>query len=289
MELYPLDFKESVGPSVHYTSFNPVTNQILIHSAFRKDTKEDETFSYLSSFSLSDKAFIYSKRLDIADIVKKSEDEFGKKDGRINIPQNIFVNPDGNFQILFESLEDGTSSYHDYSTTGNLHYSSDHTQMGNIAVLSFDKNGTETGNCIIPKSHYAKAEMISYFHPVGLNNSFHGLGNGNQFKIYTYFNSRTKPYLFINDVDENSSKAKKGKLTTIQGMKDCDAYYYDPKQTGILTDRKYLFAESDKNHNNYLCISSASNYDKEKNILVTLKVKPDGKNRGMQIIWLQPE
>ncbi|MES1226461.1 MAG: hypothetical protein ABUT20_63885, partial [Bacteroidota bacterium] len=250
--------------------FNPVSNVMLIHFVLENDSKKDKLLtSNLTAFSMVENKFVYTKQINLNTVIEQSINEFGKSVGNINTPQDLFVNQkDGSFQILYEKVEVKTSGY------SNGSYSSK-TNLGNIAILSFDKNGNETGNSIIPKDQSEEGEIYMY-HDFGVNNGFQYAGTGNQFKSYAYFNGAGSPYIFINDIPDNAESVKKGKLTTIDHVGRCFAYYYHVSQNGVLTDRNFFFDQSDKD--NSLGLFTASYYDEKRNILATLRVFPNGKN-----------
>jgi hypothetical protein len=54
-----------------------------------------------------------------------------------------------------------------------------------------------------------------------------------------------------------------------------------------MPSRQYAFGEPAKKEHN-LALFSISDYDKDNNSYVTLKLAKEGKQKGVQLVWLQP-
>jgi hypothetical protein len=92
----------------------------------------------------------------------------------------------------------------------------------------------------------------------------------------------------FNDVAENAESVKKGKLTTVWGVGECDGFYFEASSNNTMPDRKYVFGEPEK-HDHNLALFSISDYNKETNRYVTLKLAKEGRDKGVAVVWLQPQ
>ena len=114
------------------------------------------------------------------------------------------------------------------------------------------------------------------------------LAYGDQFKSFAYVNGKDKAYILFNDVEENTERVEKGKITTIKGVSECDAFCYPLSGAATLPPRSFLFGkpEGKKNHN--LVLFAVSDYDREKNVYVTVRLNVDRGDKGIQLVWMEP-
>ena len=170
------------------------------------------------------------------------------------------------------------------------HYSTTYTILGDVAVSFFDKDGKETGSCLIPKNHKLIKTYLKPFYHSGREGTGQFLYEGNQYKSFAYINAPSKSYILFNDVDRNTESVKKGKITTISGVSDCDGYYYPVAPGNVMPDRDYVFGKPDGKHEHNLALFTVSDYDKNKNVYVTLKlVKESRHDKNVQLVWMQPQ
>lgn len=93
----------------------------------------------------------------------------------------------------------------------------------------------------------------------------------------------------LNDIYRNEENIRKGKLTMIGGIKECDAFWFDASGDNILPRRNYIFGKEENKRSHNLALFTVSDYDKDKNIYVTLKPEKDAHDKGARLVWLQPE
>jgi len=225
----------------------------------------------------------YSNTIYPVEASEKNVELFGKRAAYTGMPQNLFINLDGGFSVVYETIGIITR----YGSTG--YATSVTTELGNIAVSKFDALGKEIGSCLIPKSQNVQGARIYPFYLSEREGTAQTLSKGNQFKSFSYLDGLEKSYILFNDVEENTEKVKKGKITTIQGVSDCDGFFYDISGTEVLPERDFVFGKPASKRENNLALFSISDYDKKNNVYVTLKLEKEGRDKGVKLVWLQPQ
>jgi len=259
------------------TRYNPVTKNIILLTAAKENKKSGNYSTYLAYINPIDKDVEFSSTIFPTQAMEKTVELFGKRNSFIGMPQNLYINIDGSFSVVYETI--GTISNR---------YSTD-TELGNIAVSKFDATGKETGSCLIPKSQYVFSAAISPFYLSEREGTAQVLTKGNQFKSFAYLDGVEKSYILFNDVEENTEKVKKGKITTVRGVGDCDGFFYDISGDDVLPERDFVFGKPAGKRENNLALFAISDYDKKNKVYVTLKLEKEGRDKGVKLVWLQPQ
>ena len=280
VSLNELNFTKDYVVTGGLTRYNPVTKRIILVAAAKERAKANST-SYMPFIAfiepglgtLEDAAVVYPKKASNEAITL-----FGDKGEFTGVPQNIFINNDGTFSIVFEEMST--------VTTTSSYGSSTTTTLGNIAVSVYDKDGKETAGYLIPK----KQKLLNTYLPIFYHSYREGtaqqLQYGNQYKSFSYLAAAKKPYVLINDVEENTERIEKGKITTITGVGECDGFYYPLAAKNALPQRDFVFGAPDRRSHN-LALFSISDYNEQTNRYATLK-REKGRNEGVSIVWLSP-
>lgn len=199
----------------------------------------------------------------------KSADLFKDKKGFTGLPQNICINHNGSFAIVNEEIP-----YED--------------RLGNVIVSMFTGIGTEIGSYLIPMSHFLSGQYGQGFCLDGGDLAPQHIDLGNHFRSSVYIMSPTETYILFNDLKGNEERVSQGKRPeVVSTVADCDAYVYSIEGKDIMPARKYLFSEPAKSVHN-LAAFTISDYDRESNTLVTLKLNMDEKHKTVNLVWLQP-
>lgn len=285
--LHELNFSKDEVVRGGITRYNPVTKKIILLAAAQigKSNKYSAILATVDPFQKSiDKArTIYPVHAN-----EKSTELFGEKNGFQGMPQNMFINNDGSYSIVFEELTVIASSSSSAGFSFGSGRTSFTTELGNLAVLRFDNEGKEAGSYLIPKNHRLVATRLSSFYHSEREGSAQLLGYGNQFKSFAYLNGKDKTYILFNDIEKNEESVMKGKLTTIQGVGECDGFYYNIAGKETMPSRSYVFGKPESKKENNLGLFAISDYNSETNTYVTLKLEKEGRDKGVRIVWLQP-
>jgi len=218
---------------------------------------------------------------------------FGKKENYSGVLQNFYLNNDGGYTIILEGLYVETTQR--MSMGGGSSSSSTSYKLNDIAVLNYDQKGNLVSSTLIPKSQVLNNSIMSGGGGVTAAPLYHykrdftaqWLKGGNQYKSFAYLNGKTKNYILMNDIEENEERISKGKLTTIQSVKECDGFSFETNSGNILPSRKFVFDGGTKKEHN-LALFAISDYNLESNVYVTLKLEVDGRDQKVRVVWLQP-
>lgn len=207
------------------------------------------------------------------EVYERAKEIFGKKYKYWGVPVNLYINNDGGFSVVYEESAIITN------TSMNSGRSSSHVETYNIVVSTYDKTAKLLKCYMIPKNYWID-------NPSSL--SYAG-GFGNQYKKFAYVNGADKSYILINDTRRNIEKQEKNKEPIqIQGVGDCDAFYFPLSGSDPIPQRKYLFGESDDKKERNLAPFGVSVYDKANDVFIVLRLNKDGRDKSVNLIWLKP-
>lgn len=281
-----LDFTKDLTSVYGNMKYNPVTKKLILVIAGKEQEKDSYFTSYIAYVNPDQKKLEYSATASPIAASAKSAEIFGEKKTFSGLPQNIYINKDGSFVIVYEEIQ--LEAVSRGGTGFSMGPSSYNTKLGNIAIGSYSITGAELGSYLIVKSQYLPGVHLYPYYLSDREGQAQKMDDGNQFKSFSYIDGQTKPYILFNDVAENQEKVAKGKKpTTIQGVGECDAFLYSVAGREIMPSREYAFGEPAKKEHN-LALFSISDYDKDNNSYVTLKLAKEGRQKGVQLVWLQP-
>jgi hypothetical protein len=217
---------------------------------------------------------------------KELLDEKKKYNGR---PQDIIINDDGGFTILYEEQLFG------WDKSGNR------TELESIVVSRYDRNGKNISEYLVPKAQAVLTTKLVPFYISKRAQSAQLLFRGNQYKSFAYVDGIKSKYILFNDTEKNNdikNARKKGnlytglsraKLVMIIGVTiDCNAFMYKLTGDDLFPEREYLFAEKEKSR--ALALLTVSDYNKKNNTYVTLMLdKSNMKNKMVNIVWQEPD
>jgi hypothetical protein len=278
--LTELDFSKDLIIDGGIARYNPASKKIILLAiAKKKKNQYASLIAYVDPFEKKlENAFpIFPQQAN-----DKCIEVFGRKNEFTGMPQNLFINNDGSFSVVYEELSIVVYSGSNYSTT--------YTILGNIAVSLFDKDGKETSSLLIPKNQKLIKSYLKPFYHSNREGTGQLMFEGNQYKSFAYVNAASRSYILFNDIEKNAESVKKGKLTTILGVGDCDGFYFPVAAGNAMPDREYVFEKPDSKHEHELGLFAVSDYDKEKNVYVTLRlVKESRHDKNVQLVWMQPQ
>lgn len=282
--------------------YNDVTGRFLLLSnkqtGKNKRARIQEYAVYLATFdkNLGD---VTSKQLTFGELDRVAKTQFKKREKVNAIPQSLFVNKDGSYTIVLEemkvveSINQPVGGYGSTAVGGqNAAYSSVRSSkiyyyLNDIGIVKYDKDGNQVAVNYLPKSHRVYNIPSPLFYSFR-NEMAYNLGWGTQYKSFQYLDGPANSYVLFNDVASNQKKMKAGKkVTTIQGLGDCDGYYYKISGKGIPQGKKVVTGEKkDKN----LMLFTIGHYDAANNEYIVLNRAIRGKKKkGVAMMWLQPE
>ncbi|MBC8033706.1 MAG: hypothetical protein H7Y03_06135 [Chitinophagaceae bacterium] len=284
VKITELDFTKDRVITKGITRYNPVTKKVVMLAYTQENARKGEFslfLSYIDPFSstIENAVSPFPEKA-----YRKSLEVFDTKKGFRGGPQNLFINSDGSFTIVYESL---TLEMH---TSGSNNYTSTNTRLGSIAVSKYDLKGEEVSTYFIPKEHLILGTSLPSFYLSQREGTAQVLAGGNQFKSFAYLNGKDKSYVLFNDIERNvETLEKKNKLTCITGVGECDGFYYTLDSKSIIPSRDFVFGKPDEKREHNLAIFSISDYDRDNNIYATLKLEKEGRQKGVKVVWMQPQ
>jgi len=260
-------------------SYNPVTNRIMFISSYEDDDNSHNVYTNnLITFDPDKKKVDKKLELTLDKVNEKVIELFGKKHPYTGAPENIYINADGSYSIVFEAIRVTSSS----TRTGPVSF----YIPGHIAISNYDKTDKQTGSALMPADYFLINYVEHPFSMLSTLNSTHTtlFGDRDEFKFFNYLRAKDKSYIMVNDVAYNAEDMLKGDVTTIRGVGDCDGFYYDIVDTDILPKRKFIFGQPERKKH-VLHLPSIASYDPATNIYVTLKLDIDSKK--YKLVWMQ--
>lgn len=266
---------EELGFAGGLLKYNPVTKKILLLA----NTISEDRNGYIPMLVFLDPVTGKIEQSGLAfpgNADEISKEVFGKKSSFRGLPQNVYINNDGSFSILFEEITTYTSERSNYSV------------LGSAAVVYFDLFGTPNGTYYIPKSHVHWGVMMEAFYLANREREFTPFAAGNQFRTLAYLDGNIQSYLLINDSEENVEAWKKGKVQAIRTVGGSKAYQFQLAAKQGVPDRSPLFAETGGKRLQQLAVMGINDFDRKRNVFVTLKLEKEGRDNGVRLVWFEP-
>jgi hypothetical protein len=256
--------------------YNPVTRKLLLLGSSHFQTSQKEQYAGFLAImdpytQKSEKEVnIYPQKANA-----RKKELFGQKQVFTGMPQQLFIEKDGGFSVVYEELVRSVVT----PLSGGTYI---YCYLDNAAVATFDINGNELNSTLIPQSQVMRYLEVSSFYLNDRETQAQKLVKGDQYKSFLYLDGKDKKYLILNDIEENEANIKRGRITTIHSPNDCDAFYYNIDGT-----RNFIFGKPAGGDHN-MAIFTVSDYDKENNLFVTMKLEKVGKRRSARVIWMTP-
>ncbi|KIC93134.1 hypothetical protein OI18_19135 [Flavihumibacter solisilvae] len=275
-----LDFTHNVSITGAIVRYNPGTKKLNLLASALKDRKSNTVVSYLVFLDPFTGVLDAQHEIYPAQAVTKSFEVFGSKDPFKGTPQNFHIQPDGSFAVMYEEAEIYMSFEKGKTDNGGLN---------RLAIGFFDVMGKEIRSYLVPKRQYMYHTPMYPFYQLDRETRGQEMHWENQYKSFTYLSGPKKSYVLMNDIERNREAIKKGKLVMIQGVHECDAYYFPLNGEEVMPDRAYFFGhpENKKIHN--MSMFTISSYNHELNLLATLKMEDIADKKNVRIVWLNPE
>ena len=263
--------------------YNPVSKEIIFLTVIPQGKHSEEYAIAANLIDPSSNKFTALTDLGWNTQLNNAYNErFDKKNGYAGMPQNIFINNDGSFSIMYEEML--------VSTKGGQYGTRTDTRMGKLVLANYDMKGKLISNYMVPKVHWMLFDRGAPFYDARKENLAQFLYRGNQYKSFSYINGSSGNFILINDTERNDQVVK-DKFAEVQGVSDCDLYMYKMEATDIFPKRVNVFGQTTlgtKEHQIAMVTTSA--YDRKNNIYVTLKLdKESASKKVVKLVWLQPQ
>lgn len=260
--------------------FNPVTKKLmLLGTAHIEDANPQPYGGFLLVIDpykakVEQEINIYPTE---ADVQKKKL--YGAKETFTGMPQDLVINDDGSFSVIYEELISEKHTPRD--ATPYTYY-----MLDNVAVASFDANGKMQSASFIPKKQYLKNTGYPSFYIAQRKLSAQQLIQAEQYRSFSYLHTKNKLYVLLNDAEQNTHP-ENGNIVQMRSLAGAQAFSYVAGSPA--PERHPFFGPLRKEEKHALAVFNLSDYNKATNTYVTLKLEMTSKDRKSRLVWLTPE
>ncbi|MBO9154031.1 hypothetical protein ACFOTA_17565 [Chitinophaga sp. GCM10012297] len=290
VDVKELDFTHDLELDRGLLKYNPATEKLMMLVYVTKskgvNPKGYTRLIYIDPATRTQLAAddIFPEEADI-----KSRELFGRKADYEGRPVNFFLNADGSFAVVYEDL--GVRIWQSSTIAGSTGTSLSggtrmNTELKDLAVSMYDANGKIIKSYFLPKRHYLWGGQPRAFYHAHRAGRATRLYKGDQYKSFAFINGKDKKILLFNDVEENTKRVLKGKITTIMGVGECDAFYFLLEGEEVLPKREYVYGDAVKRKDHNLGLFAVGDYDPVNNLYVTIKA--DAEQKNIRLIWMEP-
>jgi hypothetical protein len=191
-------------------------------------------------------------------------------------PQNIYINRDGSYAVIYEEVlnTEGSRTGPALGATGQ------------VAIVTYDLEGRETGRFLVPKKPRLSDFNGSAFYSSKQQRNSRSLKAGRLYEPIAYLDAGEKKFILFNDLEANGPTAV-AVITSKSDLVELNAFYSWLGGNTTRLQRQYLVDSPRQRHN--LAAFIMGDYNPARNIYVTLRTVIDGRKKTSHIVWLQPK
>ncbi len=256
--------------------YDPQTKLILLLVTANVQSDSNKIHSNLSFIDLVKRKILTNNLLPGEKIHKRYNEISGSKSGYNGIPQNLFINDNNTYTIVFEEMEWGKKKDIPY------------TALKNMAVITYDNEAEPKSNYFIPMDHYVSDISLPSFYQYKREISGQQSFNDNQYKSSVYISDGRSNIVLLNDLESKTPVTLSDKIVQFTDTKNADAFFYQLDDKTAVPKRKYVFGKSNDKNEHQSAVFNIYDYFKADNLLITLKVEKEGPHPGVKLVWLQP-
>jgi len=281
LTLTELDYSNDLLLENGITRYDPQTKQILLLSTAKVKSESYELNTYLGFIDPVGKKLLTNTAISPGEnFEKKYTAFFGRKATYSGTPQNLLLNKDGTYTVLFEELE-----------TVKEKDTASHSLLHNTTVVTYDKEAQPVNAWLVPMDQYVPGSLPAFYQSA-MEISGQQFSNNSEFKSAAYISDGHNSFVVFNDKESNLQTVADGKLTQFKDLKDADAFYSQLSGNDIIiSKRQYVFGKpvvvtGETEHK--LALVNVFSYDPVNNIFVLLKQDKEPGHPGYKLVWLQP-
>jgi len=200
-----------------------------------------------------------------------------KKSKYNGVPQNVLINSERNYTIVFEELD-----------VVKVKDSVSHTLIRNTAVVTYNPEGEILSSYLVPVEHYAAGISITPFYQSQRELTGQLFYNGCQYKTSAYLSDWHNSFVLLNDKKSNITEALKGNISSYKEMVDDDSFFSLLTGNEVVPARQYIFGQPKAGVEQNRALFTVYDYDMANNLLVLLKQGKESGRSGVRLVWLQP-
>ncbi len=296
--LHPLDYQDAGAIQSIAVQYHQPSDQLYLLASERVavTTSKARINTFLSTVRLSDYA-VKTSMLDM-DSIKNSAGRYTSEEFE-GSPQGLFLKEDGSYSVVYEEVGKKvfpatvthTRTYSGRSSQTRVSTWPEQYQLflGDMGVVQYTLEGKVKASYYIPqrrKVDIAPSEM-RYNRQ---SDDAQELTWYTHFTHSYYLNGKKEDYVFMNDLPGNQEKVDRHeKIAPVMDFKDCRTYAFRIGGPETIAQRELAFGAVTDAGKDDIAMCPVSDYDKERNIFITLKRDRSGRKSPVQLIWLQPE
>ncbi len=241
--------------------YDPQSKQILLLVTANVQSDSNKIHSNLSFIDVTTRKILSNTMLPGEKVQKRYEEISRGKSDYTGIPQNLIINDNRTYTIVFEEMEWGKKNDIPY------------TVLKNLAVITYDYEAEPKSNYFMATDHDISDILMPSFYQYKREIGGQQSVNGNQYKSSVYISDGRTSCVLLNDSESNGNT---------------DAYYYQLEDKVAVPKRKYVFGKPNDKHEHQSAMFTIYDYFKADNLLITLKTEKEGPHPGVRLVWLQP-
>jgi len=278
IKLSELNYSNDLVPENGIVRYEKVFNQLLMLTTARVKSDTNKLRNYLGYINLASKELNTNTVIGPGEKVKSQYTALnGKKAVYKAVPQNLLLNEDRSFTIMFEELETVTSK-------GAV----SHSIIRNTSIVHYNPDGEVTDAYFIPMEHHVPGIALVPFYQRKREILGQQLLNNGQYAISKYITDGHISFLLLNDKQVNAKEGAGNKITAFNDFKNTDAFYSRLSGKEISPGLQHVFGKPVSDEERKLALFSVSDYDRANNILIFLKQDKEVGRTGVKLVWVQP-
>ncbi len=273
-----LSYSNDLVPEFGILRYESTFNQLLMLTTARVRSDAARPRNYLGYINLSSRELVSNTVITAGDKLKAGYAElYGKKAEYKALPQDILLNDDRSYTVIFEEQELYTGK-----EGGN------YTAIRNTSVVNYDPEGVVNDAYLIPLEH-----TVQYFNPAPFCQSGYKLRgqqfiSNNQYATVKFISDGHYSYLLLNDKEINAGAISGKPVSAMADLKGTNAFFCRLSGKELTPPREFVFGKPLPGTEPKLALFSVSDYDRANNLLVLLKQDKEDNRAGVKIVWLQP-
>jgi len=271
-----LNFSNDLVVDRGITRYDPKTQRLLLLITAKVKSESGKLHSYLGFINPANRMMESNTLLPGKSLQNKFEAVYGKDAEFTGIPQNLYVNSDMTYTIIFEEMESVKKD------------SSGRTSLKNITIASFDNEPELKSSYFIPMNHAVADVALPAFYQSDREFSGQQFLQNNQYKSNVYLSDGHRSFLVFNDIQDNALVSAGDKVVPFSDIKTADAFFCLVEGKMPIPKRQYIFGKPANNNDHKAAVFTVYDFDKANGVLVTLKPETEGQHPGVKLVWLQP-
>ncbi len=280
-DLGQINYPDAADIEKGLVRYNETTNELLMLSLKLVQRKVRAKVYEVYFSKLKPDNTLSTRAVNTESIQNIATGHYGKKNRFLAIPQNLVINEDGSYTLLFEEMY--------IITQTSSRATSQQTHLQDMGVLRYDKNDQLISAHYLPKDHLLRNYELDMMYYSDRQQKGAHLYNGFQYKSFYYLNGKHQDYLLMNDIAANQQKidGKKG-VTTIQGLNDCEAFGFPLDEANPLPKRQLVLKDKANKKVKDIALFSAADYNRKRNVMALMVRTIEGRDKQAKLVWLQP-